>query len=222
MTDPITEAELASRRDQMVRDQLLDRGISHPGVLAAMREVPRHEFVAAAQRALAYDDRPLSVGYGQTISQPYMVAVMTEALDPHLHERVLEVGTGSGYQAAVLARLVCEVISIEYVPELAEQARETLQRLGITNVNITCGDGTLGYPGRQPYDGIMVTAGAPAVPGPLLAQLNEGGRIVMPVGSQMYQELVVIRRHEGQIIEERREGCVFVPLKGKYGWGSGR
>lgn len=219
MTDPIAEAELASRRDQMVRDQLVDRGISHPGVLAAMREVPRHEFVAVAQRAFAYDDRPLSVGYGQTISQPYMVAVMTEALDPHLHERVLEVGTGTGYQAAVLARLVREVISIEYVPELAEQAREPLRRLGITNVTIIMGDGTLGYPPREPYDGIIVTAGAPAVPETLIAQLNEGGRIVIPVGSQMYQELVVLRRQAGKIHEERREGCVFVPLRGQYGWG---
>lgn len=219
MTDWPIDAELASRREQMVRDQLVERGISHPAVLAAMREVPRHEFVAASQRAFAYDDRPLAVGYGQTISQPYMVAVMTEALDPHLDERVLEVGTGSGYQAAVLARLVREVISIECVPELAAQAGETLRQLRITNVTLIVGDGTLGYPERQPYDGIIVTAGAPAVPETLIAQLGEGGRVVIPVGSQMYQELFVIRRREGKIVEEHREGCVFVPLRGKYGWG---
>lgn len=209
------------RRDErlrMVEEQLLARGITHEGVLRAMRDVPRHEFVPDAYRAAAYEDRPLPIGHGQTISQPYMVATMTAALDPDQTNRVFEIGTGCGYQAAVLAHLSEEVISFEWVLDLAATARAALQRLGIDNVRVYAGDGSSGSGDGVLYDRIIVTAGAPQVPPELRAQLADQGRLVIPLGSRLHQELTVFRRIGEGYEEERREGCVFVPLQGRYGW----
>ena len=201
----------------MVEEQIRVRRIRHEGVVRAMSEVPRHEFVPEEYRPEAYDDRPLPIGHGQTISQPYMVAAMTEALRPRAEDRVLEVGTGSGYQAAVLARLVASVCTIEWIPALADRARATLERLGITNVRVLAGDGSLGVRGDR-FDGIIVTAGAPEVPPALVEQLTEGGRIVMPCGTRQHQVLTVVHRQKHKFDEEQRDGCVFVPLQGKSGW----
>ena len=223
----------------MVEEQIRVRRIRHEGVVRAMSEVPRHEFVPEEHRPKAYDDRPLPIGHGQTISQPYMVAAMTEALRPRAEDRVLEVGTGSGYQAAVLARLVASVCTIEWIPVLADRARAwmlatictaasvaggladraraTLERLGITNVRVLAGDGSLGVRGDR-FDGIIVTAGAPEVPPALVEQLTEGGRIVMPCGTRQRQVLTVVHRQKHKFEEEQRDGCVFVPLQGESGW----
>ena len=201
----------------MVEEQIRVRRIRHEGVVRAMSEVPRHEFVPEEYRPEAYDDRPLPIGHGQTISQPYMVAAMTEALRPRAEDRVLEVGTGSGYQAAVLARLVASVCTIEWIPVLADRARATLERLGITKVRVLVGDGSLGVRGDQ-FDGIIVTAGAPEVPPALVEQLTEGGRIVMPCGTRQRQVLTVVHRQKHKFEEEQRDGCVFVPLQGESGW----
>lgn len=201
----------------MVEEQIRVRRIRHEGVVRAMSEVPRHEFVPEEYRPEAYDDRPLPIGHGQTISQPYMVAAMTEALRPRAEDRVLEVGTGSGYQAAVLARLVASVCTVEWIPALADRARATLERLGITNVRVLAGDGSLGVRGDR-FDGIIVTAGAPEVPPALVEQLTEGGRIVMPCGTRQHQVLTVVHRQKHKFEEEQRDGCVFVPLQGKSGW----
>ena len=209
----------AVQRLRMVDDQLRGRGIRHEAVLAAMTDVPRHEFVPSGYRDVAYTDQPLPIGHRQTISQPYMVAVMTQALEPTATDCVLEVGTGSGYQAAVVARIVACVTTIEWVPELAETARTTLQRLGIDNVTVLTGDGSLGVEGES-YDGIVLTAGTGTVPPPLLEQLRDGGRLVIPRGSPGYQTLTVIRRTGADFKEELHEGCVFVPLQGPYGWAS--
>ena len=211
------DSEWAAERVRMVDEQLRARGVRHEGVLRAMAAVPRHEFVPAQHRSAAYEDRPLPLGHGQTISQPYMVAVMTEALEPTSTDRMLEVGTGSGYQAAVLARVVADVVTFDWVPKLADQARATLERLGITSVRVMAGDGSLGSPGER-FDGIVVTAGAPVVPPALFEQLAEGGRLAIPLGTRMHQVLTVIRRQGKGFKEERREGCVFVPLQGDFGW----
>ena len=183
----------AKERAHMVETQVRARGIRDEGVLASLGRVPRHEFVDEVQRDQAYHDHPLQIGHGQTISQPYMVAVMTEALQPHAGDDVLEVGTGSGYQAAVLAGLVAAVTSVEWVPELAERARLTLDRLGVDKVRVLTGDGSLGVTGRR-FDAIIVTAGAERVPPVLLAQLADGGRLVMPRGTRRHQTLTIVRR----------------------------
>ena len=210
--------EMTRRRHQMVRGQIEARGVCDPRVLGAMRDVPRHEFVPDSQRDRAYDDRPLAIGDGQTISQPYMVAVMSEALHVGPDDRVLEVGTGSGYQTALLAMLAGRVISIERLPTLAARARDVLQRLGITNAIVLVGDGSQGVPAHQPYDGILVAAGAPSAPEPLISQLADGGRLVAPIGSATHQQLITILRQGSRLIETSGEGCVFVPLVGAHGW----
>ena len=201
----------------MVDQQLRARGIRHEGVLRAMSEVPRHEFVPETYRACAYDDRPLPIGLGQTISQPYMVAAMTEALAPGLDDYILEVGTGSGYQSAILAQLVREVVSFEWATELADQARSTLTRLGVKNVHVMAGDGSLGVGGKS-FDGIMVTAGAARIPTVLVNQLEPNCRLVMPIGNPGSQTLTVLWRSNGICHKEQRDKCVFVPLQGIYGW----
>jgi len=203
---------------RMVDEQIRARGIRHDVLLAAMREVPRHVFVPAAHQAMAYEDRPLSIGHGQTISQPYMVAAMTAALNPQASDCVLDVGTGSGYQAAVLARLAHEVVSVEWIPELATRARATFDALGVHNVRIVTGDGGLGFSGEK-YEGILVSAGAPAVPPRLRDQLTDGGRLVIPVGTPIHQELVVVYRVGSRFHEVHGEACIFVPLRGAFGWG---
>ncbi len=202
----------------MVREQLESRGVGDPRVLAAMREVPRHLFVLAAYRDRAYDDVALPIEASQTISQPYMVARTTELAAPRPSDRVLEIGTGSGYQAAVLSRLAAEVVSVERIALLAEHARAALAAAGIDNVEVVVGDGTLGYPARAPYDRIVVTAGAREVPASLLAQLAPNGRLVVPVGARDIQRVrVVERRPNGMLVETEHDACVYVPLVGEDG-----
>jgi protein-L-isoaspartate(D-aspartate) O-methyltransferase len=202
----------------MVETQIAARGVKDERVLAAMREIPRHLFVPSSYREAAYNDSPLPIGKGQTISQPYIVAVMTELLTVRPDDRVLEIGSGSGYQAAILGRLAQSVITIERIPEVAELARTNLARIGITNVTVITGNGTIGYPDQAPYDAILITAATPSVPPPLIEQLAEGGRLVAPVGSRDLQELVRLTKKEGQTIRELFGGVVFVPLLGEYGW----
>jgi protein-L-isoaspartate(D-aspartate) O-methyltransferase len=212
------EDRFAPLRAEMIEQQLRRRGITDSGVLAAMAAVPRHEFVPADFRHQAYADAPLPIGDGQTISQPYMVAVMTAALRLAGVERVLEIGTGCGYQAAVLSRVAREVLSVECRPRLAASAAERLARLGFATVHVHCGDGTLGLPEFAPFDAILVAAGAPAVPAPLLAQLAEGGRLILPVGGAEHQELQLIERSGNEFRKLQMEFCRFVPLVGHHGW----
>ena len=212
------EADLARERKEMVRRQIQGRRIQDELVLEAMRTVPRHRFVPAYVRGSAYRDAPLPIGEGQTISQPYVVAFMTEALQLSGGEKVLEIGTGSGYQAAVLALIAGEVISVERLPRLAEEARRTLAELGYDNVRVVVGDGTQGWPEEAPYDAIMVTAASPEVPAPLLQQLAEGGRLVAPVGPRHTQQLVRVRREGEEFGREDLLGVAFVPLIGEHGW----
>lgn len=205
-------------REAMLETQLRKRGVRDARVLRAMAEVPRHEFVPEQSASLAYADEPLAIGGGQTISQPYMVAAMTEALQLSGGERVLEIGTGCGYQAAVLSVLSREIYSIECRSELARSAAERLQRLGFNNVHVHCGDGSQGLKEFAPYDAILVAAAAPAVPRPLLEQLQEGGRMIAPIGAEDQQQLLLLIRHGSEFSSERREACRFVPLLGRYGW----
>jgi len=214
----LEKKEYAVPRDEMIEKQLRRRGIHDAAVLAAMAAVPRHEFVSEDVRAHAYDDLPLPIGSGQTISQPYIVAAMTAALHLRPGDRVLEIGTGCGYHAAVLSRLAKEVFTIERRPELASSASATLARLGYSNAHVHCGDGTLGLPELAPFDAILVAAAAPAVPKPLLAQLAEGGRIILPVGDTQHQELQLIEKRGGAFPMKMLEGCRFVPLLGYHGW----
>jgi len=210
--------DYAIARDRMVAEQLRARGIRDPRVLDAMARIPRHRFVQEALVGRAYGDIPLPIGDGQTISQPYMVALMSEALGLRGGERVLEVGTGSGYQTAVLAELAGKVYSVERVRPLAERARRLLGDLGYYNIRIRVGDGSLGWADEAPFDAILVAAGAPDVPAALTAQLGEGGRLVAPVGSPDAQTLRrAVRRRDGMVSEDLT-GCVFVRLVGAAGW----
>ncbi|MDD5222794.1 MAG: protein-L-isoaspartate(D-aspartate) O-methyltransferase [bacterium] len=205
-------------RLEMVQSQLERRNIRDQRVLEAMGKVPRHRFVPERLGSEAYEDHPLPIGEGQTISQPYMVAIMTELLELRGGERVLEIGTGSGYQLAVLAELAREVFSVERFGPLADRSRALLRELGYRNVEIRNGDGTLGWPERAPFDGIIVTAGAPRIPPPLVEQLSEGGRLVVPVGEERHQELCRVVKEGGETRKEYFGGCVFVPLVGEHGW----
>ncbi len=206
-------------RNLMVETQLIPRGIKDEKVLNAMRKVPRHLFVPSNRIDDAYEDCPLPIGYGQTISQPYMVAVMTELLKPDKNKKILEIGTGCGYQTAILAEICKEVYTIERIPELTEMAKRNLEMLGYNNVFFKTGDGTLGWEENAPYDGIIVTAGAPKVPESLKKQLSkDGGILVIPVGSQFTQSLLRITRKENFYDTEELFFCAFVPLIGKEGW----
>jgi protein-L-isoaspartate(D-aspartate) O-methyltransferase len=205
-------------RFEMVHRQIEMRGVRDERVLAAMRAVPRHRFVPRYLQATAYHDAPLPIGQGQTISQPYIVAYMTDALALSAEDRVLEIGTGSGYQAAVLAQLVAEVITVERLPQLAEEAQSVLLALGYGNVQVEVADGTLGWPDGAPYDAIVVTAAAPAMPEPLRWQLADGGRLIAPVGPRWTQQLVRIRRTGDRFDTEMLLGVAFVPLIGEHGW----
>ena len=202
----------------MVQEQLIPRGINEPRVLSAFRRVQRHKFVPNKMEDMAYSDHPLPVGEGQTISQPYMVALMTEKLALSGEEKVLEIGTGSGYQAAILAELAKEVYSMERFSPLANKAQETLASLGYNNIHIKVGDGTLGWKEFAPFDRIIVTAGAPHIPESLFEQLSENGKLVIPVGGSFSQVLTVAEKKRGKISQEEICGCVFVPLVGKEGW----
>jgi protein-L-isoaspartate(D-aspartate) O-methyltransferase len=210
--------DFARPRAEMIEKQLRRRGISDFRVLEAMAAVPRQEFVPKELRHRSYDDVPLPIGEGQTISQPYIVASMTSALGLTGAERVLEIGTGCGYQAAILSRLAKTVFTVEVRSELASAAAGRLQRLGFANVHVHCGDGTLGLPDFAPFDAILVAAAAPAVPEPLRAHLAEGGRMILPVGDAENQELRLIERTGNSFQTSSLEGCRFVPLVGHYGW----
>lgn len=210
--------DLDAARDRMVTQQLESRGIVDQRVLLAMRQVPRHLFVPESRQSEAYQDRPLSIGYGQTISQPYIVGYMTAALGLSGHEKVLEVGTGSGYQAAVLSRVADQVTTIEYVPELADTAKNALAELDYDNVEVLVGDGSAGWAEEAPYDAIMFTAAAPEIPTPLREQLVDGGRLVGPIGSRYDQVLVRVRRVANEWKTETLKAVIFVPLVGEHGW----
>jgi len=206
------------QRADMVRSQIEARGIKDPKVLAAFRRVPRHLFVSEALRDQAYGDYPLPIGEQQTISQPYIVAEMTQALELSENDRVLEIGTGSGYQAAILAEIVYRVYTIERIRSLHIQVRRLFDKLHYHNIVTKYGDGTKGWPDESPFDAIIVTAGAPVIPDSLINQLHEGGRMVVPVGNQHTQELIKIYRENEGIRQTNLGGCRFVKLVGEHGW----
>lgn len=206
-------------RRRMVREQLEARGISNPAVLSAMAAVPRHLFVQEALRAQAYEDTPLPIGHGQTISQPYIVALMTELLDARRGMRVLEIGTGSGYQAAVLATMGCTVFTVERLRELYQSARALLRQLGLRGIHMQRHDGTLGMPDAAPFERIIVTAGGPEIPRPLVEQLDEGGIMLIPVGTRpRTQRLMRLRKEHGNVRSEDLGSVIFVDLVGDHGW----
>src|SRR5438128_2587837 len=212
---PTPASDFAAQRQRMVTEQLKARGISDDRVLAAMNKVPREEFVSPDSRDASYEDGPLPIGYGQTISQPYIVAFMTEQLRLKPSDRVLEIGTGSGYQAAILAELVSEIYSVEIVEPLARAAEATLQRLGYKNVHVKIGDGYKGWPEKAPFDAIIVTCAPDKVPQPLTDQLKDGGRMVIPVGERFAQELYLLEKKNGQLKESVTLPVRFVPMAGE-------
>jgi protein-L-isoaspartate(D-aspartate) O-methyltransferase len=205
-------------RERMVKNQLVPRGISDPRVLEVMGKVPRHCFVEESISGEAYNDHPLPIGHKQTISQPYIVALMTEALELTRKEKTLEIGTGSGYQTAILAELSHKVYTIERIRPLMVKARSILAELGYDNILFKAFDGTLGWKEFEPYDAIMVTAGAPKIPQPLFDQMAEGGRLIIPVGNKFSQELIKVTKKKGSYIESNLGGCRFVDLVGVHGW----
>lgn len=206
-------------REQMLSNQIIRRGISDARVLDAMRSVPREEFVVAGDENEAYQDRPLPIGHNQTISQPYIVAYMTEQIRIQPDDVVLDIGTGSGYQAAILSRLAKQVYTIEYVPELAKRTAKLFEHLHYENITVIEGDGSGGYPERAPYDAILMAAAAPGIPEPLVEQLAPGGRLILPVGGSGSQILKLITKNtQGQVNTENLISVVFVPLRGGLGW----
>lgn len=214
----MSEEKFAKLRKQMVEDQLKSRGINNLRVLWTMEKVPREEFVPEDQKSLAYEDFPLPIDCNQTISQPLMVAQMTQLLELSGSEKVLEIGTGSGYQAAVLAELAKKVYTIESYKELAFNAQKVFKKLGYKNIEVVVGDGTCGLPKFAPFNGIIVTAGAPKIPQPLIEQLAKDGRLVIPLGDRLFQILTRITKKDSKLITEEFGGCRFVPLIGKCGW----
>jgi protein-L-isoaspartate(D-aspartate) O-methyltransferase len=215
---PETHDRTAAARERMVAEQVAARGVADARVLEAMRRVLRHRFVEEALRERAYGDYPLPIGEGQTISQPFMVGRMTELLRLTGREKVLEIGTGSGYQAAVLSLCAARVCTVERLPRLAARARQTLEELGYTNVWVRTANGTFGWPDEAPFDRILVAAGGPTVPPPLFEQLVEGGFMIMPVGGADGQRLQLIEKVRGEMRVTEDSGCVFVPLIGKHAW----
>lgn len=213
--EPPLADEAAAARQKMVKEQIAERDVRDSRVLQAMRDVPRHELVPSEVRAKAYLDGPLPIGHGQTISQPYIVAFMTEQLAPKSTDRVLEIGTGSGYQAAVLAKLVAEVFTIEIVEPLATRATEDLRRLGFKNVHVKAGDGYQGWAEHAPFDAVIVTCAPDHVPQPLVDQLKEGGRLIIPVGESGAQELYLLEKRGGKVIRQAVLPVRFVPMTGR-------
>ncbi|HEX4653646.1 MAG TPA: protein-L-isoaspartate(D-aspartate) O-methyltransferase [Candidatus Udaeobacter sp.] len=209
---PTTASDFRLQRQRMVQQQLITRGIKDERVLAAMEKVSREEFIPPESRSDSYEDGPLPIGYGQTISQPYIVAFMTEQLRLNPADRILEIGTGSGYQAAVLAGLVADVYSIEIIEPLAKNAKATLQHLGCDNVHVKIGDGYKGWPEEAPFDAIIVTCAPDKVPQPLIDQLKEGGRMVIPVGERFAQELYLLEKKNGQVKQSVTLPVRFVPM----------
>lgn len=205
-------------REFMVNTQLIPRGIKDERVLNVMKRVPRHLFVDESLQYKAYEDMALPIGEGQTLSQPYMVAIMTELLELKGNERVLEIGTGSGYQAVILAELSREVYTVERIASLAQQAEERFQSLSYTNIHVRVSNGTLGWPDESPFDRIIITAGTQKIPDPLMEQISEEGFIIAPVGDRFSQQLLRIKKSRGRLFEEYHTPCVFVPLIGEYGW----
>ncbi len=212
------QSDYKSQRELMVQKQLAGRDITDKRVLSVMAEIPREKFIPTQWREYAYEDRAVPIGLGQTISQPYMVAIMTQLLELTEEHRVLEIGTGSGYQTAILAKLSKEVFTVERIPELSERAKKVLSELGITNVRFKIDDGTLGWPEYSPYDRIIVTAGAPSVPEALTEQLSENGIMVIPVGPEEHQTLIKLTKSDGKIYKEHILSCRFVKLIGQEGW----
>ena len=210
--------DYAALRRKMVEEQIIRRGIKDPRVLDAFYKVERHKFISADLSGSAYADFPLSIGAGQTISQPYIVALMTECLQLSGREKVLEIGTGSAYQTAILAELAGEVCSIERIEDLAMQAKNLIAGLGYANVKIKVGDGTLGWPEEAPFDCIIITAASPRIPLPLTQQLKDPGKMILPLGESFSQMLTLIEKQDGKINSREICGCVFVSLIGKYGW----
>jgi protein-L-isoaspartate(D-aspartate) O-methyltransferase len=213
---PVLDYRLA--RERMVKNQLVTRGIKDPRVLETMRKVPRDRFIEEALVGEAYNDHPLPIGHQQTISQPYIVALMTEALELTGNEKTLEIGTGSGYQTAILADLSRKVYTVERIRALMVSSRNILAELGYNNILFKAFDGTLGWKEHEPYDAIIVTAGAPKIPQPLLDQLADGGRLIVPVGNRFSQELIKITNRQGDYDQENLGGCRFVDLVGVHGW----
>ena len=218
----IAPVDFAAQRERMVKEQIVARGVEDERVLAALRKVARDEFVPEDWRSASYDDKPLPIGHDQTISQPYVVAVMTEQLRSKPTDRVLEIGTGSGYQAAILGELVADVYTIEIVEPLGKAAEVTLQRLGYKNVHVKVGDGYKGWPENAPFDSIIVTCAPDHVPQPLVDQLKEGGRMVIPVGPPLAQELYVVEKTKGQLRQAALLDVRFVPMTGQGAKGKGR
>ena len=208
------------QRARMVDTQLKSRGLLDERLLEAFAKVPRHLFVPEEMRQEAYADHPLPIGAGQTISQPYIVALMVDCLSLQGHERVLEIGAGSGYQTAILAELALEVFSVERIPDLLHAVRARLNALGYLNVHLTTSNGSLGWPEHAPFDAILVSAAAPRVPPPLIAQLAEGGRMAVPIGTPQAQMLIQVEKRQGGLTQQEIASCVFVPLIGEYGWSS--
>lgn len=219
-SEALMTVNYAAARERMVQEQLAGRGIKDPRVLASMSRVPRHLFVGEELRDQAYDDHPLPIGNGQTISQPYMVALMVEALELKGEERVLEVGTGSGYEAAILAELCGQLFTVELVEKLALRSRIELANSGYRNVFVQVSDGTLGWVQHAPYDAVVISTAAPCIPRPLIDQLTPGGCIILPMGEEELQSLVRIRKEGGRLREEYLGECRFVKLLGTYGWKS--
>lgn len=213
-----TPQRFDERRARMVEEQIKARGLTDERLLTAFRKIPRHLFVAEERQHEAYEDHPIPIASGQTISQPYMVALMTAHLRLQGHERVLEIGTGSGYQTAILAELALEVFSVERLPELLSAVSQRLQGLGYLNVHLSAGNGSLGWPEHAPYDAILVGAAAPDVPAPLVDQLTDHGSMVLPIGPQNAQLLHVVEKRGGMVVRKAVASCVFVPLLGRYGW----
>lgn len=211
--------QFATSRNRMVQEQLINRDIVDPATIKAMSEVPRHLFVDDAMQGRAYGDHPLPIGAGQTISQPYIVATMTQALGLTGTEKVLEIGTGSGYQAAVLSRMCSQVYTVERINSLLARARKIFDKLRYYNIRSKLDDGTMGWPENGPYDAIIVTAGGPEVPGPLVDQLSDNGRLIIPVGDQHVQELQLVQKNEGQVEMSCLASVRFVDLVGEHGWG---